>query len=175
MACFDTTLWPVPTCMYGWPASQHPGHWVQLITPFQCGKLLWGHFHWLVMTCLWPVMIAVKLVYTSISVCNFQSNCARARNTDVFEAPIWNVFWWTIGSSVADPVPVSYSDIRLCTVDSATRRTNLQRRDSIVVNRRTSNAKTRHWRPGRTHCTHQDVKIPDLLNFCWTFKGCSSK
>ena len=40
--------------------------------------------------------------------CNFQSNCVHARNTYVFEAPIWNVFWWIVGrSDSCRPVPVS--------------------------------------------------------------------
>ena len=180
MACSaaTVTLWPVPTCMSGWPASQHPQE-----SPGSLGSAHNTLSVWKTHLGTFPLTgydqqfgscflcrptanirnnrreIVVKLVHTSISVCNFQSNCVRARNTDVFESPIWNVFWWTVGRSVATPVPVSCYDIRFCTVDSAPWRTNLQPRDSVVVNRRTANAKTRHWRPGRTHCTHQDVKI----------------
>ena len=143
MACSATavTLWPVPTCMAGWPASQHPqeypgplgsahntlsvfvcwsltslchsnGHietipareinpftaltrirsqllrtqwstsnhseWTQLRVrplshrgwpPCQCGKLLWGHFHWLVMTWLWP---AIRVLLYLSSNCQYK-------------------------------------------------------------------------------------------------------
>ena len=40
------------------------------------------------------------------------------------------------GRSVATPVSVSCYDIRFCIVDSAPWRTNLQPRDSVVVNRK---------------------------------------
>ena len=81
---------------------------------------------------------------TSISVCNFQSNCLRARNTDLFKLQ----FGMGYDELLADQLPTQFQ----C---------NLQPRDSVIVNRRTSNANTRHWRPDQTHCTHQDVKIPD--------------
>ena len=75
---------------------------LKLITHCQCGKL-WGYFHWLVMTWLWPaiwVLLSLssncqherkqkddscEVGNTSISVCNFQSNCVRARNTRIFK------------------------------------------------------------------------------------------
>ena len=75
---------------------------LKLITPCQCGKLLWGYFHWLVMTWLWPGIfghvtsvvqlptwektegtIVVKLVHTSISVVIFSSTVS-ARETQMF-------------------------------------------------------------------------------------------
>ena len=71
-----------------------------------------------------------------------------------------------VGRSVADPVPVGCYDIRLCTVDSAPRQTNLQARDSVFVNRKTANAKTSTG--GRAEPTvHQDVKIPDYYISAW--------
>ena len=74
------TLRPVPTCMYGCLQASIPMslpghlvaalHCVQLITPCQCGKLLLGHFHWLVMTWSWTAI----LVQLSLS-----SNCQHKR------------------------------------------------------------------------------------------------
>ena len=47
-------------------------------------------------------MIDVKLVHTSISVCNLQSNCVCATtiHVDVLETPIPTVVWWIFGRSV---------------------------------------------------------------------------
>ena len=47
-------------------------------------------------------MIDVKLVHTSISVCNLQSNCVCATtiHVDVLETPIPTVIWWIVGRSV---------------------------------------------------------------------------
>ena len=91
---------------------------------------------------------------------NFQSNCVRARNICFWSSNLECVLMncWQISCRPSSSELLGYP---LCIVDSAPRWTNLQPRDSVVANRRTSNANTRHWRPGRTNCTHQDVKIPD--------------
>ena len=92
--------------------------------------------------------------------CNFQSNCVRARNRCFWSSNLECVLMncWQISCRPSSSELLGYP---LCIVDSAPRWTNMQPRDSLVVNRRTSNANTRHWRPDQTHCTHQDVKIPD--------------
>ena len=93
--CYNCNTLTSPYFMVGMHVSiprSLPCHWVQLITPGQCGKLLWGiSIDW-----LWPGYDQqFGFCYlcrptanirdnrsddTSISVCNVQSNCVRARN-----------------------------------------------------------------------------------------------
>ena len=177
MACSATTvtLWPVSTCLWLACKPASPGvsraTGLKLITPCQCGKLLFPLTGYdMVMTSNLGRPTA-KLgenrrddsceVGTYLNqCCNFQSNCVRARNRCLWSSNLECVLMncWQISCRPSSSELLGYP---LWIVDSAPRWTNLQPRDSVVVNRRTSNANTRHWRPDQTHCAHQDVKIPD--------------
>ena len=69
---------------------------LKLITPCQCGKLLWGYFHWLVMTRLWPAI----WVLLSLS-----SNCQHKRKQKGDSCEVGTYSPWAQRGHRASPPP----------------------------------------------------------------------